>query len=126
MTQRAVLVHVPRCRRRRRRCEGIGESFGDAVGHFVDRARDNVVLVVVVVVVIVIVIVVVTVVVIAVVVVIVIVASMRVTTVRVRMRGCKQKVRKHEILTCKDSHVHFEGIRTKWKKKIAGVLFRNF
>lgn len=92
MTQRTGLVHVPR-RRRRRRGQDVGKSFCEAVGHFVNRARDDGTVVIVVEIVVMIVIVIVVVIVVVIVIVIVIAASVRVP-VRVRMSGCKQKVRK--------------------------------
>lgn len=55
--QRADLAHI--ARRRRRGRESVGQDLGDAVGHFVDRPRDDVVLVIVTVIVFVIVIVIV-------------------------------------------------------------------
>lgn len=50
--QRTGLVNILRRRRRR---ESVGDRFCDSVGHFIDRIRDNVVILIVVMVVVVVV-----------------------------------------------------------------------
>ena len=90
--QRTGLVDISRSYRCRRGCESVGEYFGDAAGHFVDRFGDDAVMLMVVLV--------------LVIVLVLVVLHLRVVvrvsvtvavTVAVRMSGYKQKAWKLEI-----------------------------
>jgi len=56
--QRAGLVDIPRSYRRRG-CESVGEDLGDAVGHFVDRVRNQMLVIVLVLVIVIVIVIVV-------------------------------------------------------------------
>lgn len=82
--QRAGLVDIPRSYRRRG-CESVGEDLGDAVGHFVDRVRNQMLVIVLVLV-------------IVIVIVVLLLVSMTMTViVAVWMSGYKKKAWKLEI-----------------------------